>query len=272
MLEHGWLDRTVLGVVFDGTGWGPDGTIWGGEFLLASTENFQRVGSLRPFLLPSGEQAIRQPWRIAFTLFAEACGVEQAIQALSRIVEPAQLQSLLPLIRRQIGPQTSSVGRLFDAISSLVLDVNESTYEGEPAARLEAVCDPATTGEYPFPLCESADGLQLDWRPLLQDLCDDLASGIPAGTMAMKFHRAVAAAVAQVATRYPEYCVVLSGGCFQNRILTELIAERLSPHPRPVGLPGVIPPNDGGLAAGQLAIALARLRQSSNGRNEISCV
>jgi len=264
MLEHRWLDRKVPGVAFDGTGYGTDGTIWGGEFLLAAVSEFQRVGTLRPFLLPGGERAIREPWRIGLALFADACGIEQAVRIMLRVVEPARLTPCVRLIEQRIGPMTTSMGRLFDAIAALILSICNVSYEGEAAMRLEAAGDLSATGEYELPLCEMESLVQLDWRPLLRDLRDDLARDVPAGTMAIKFHRAVAAAVFQMASRFADYPVVLSGGCFQNRILTEMIAERLSNQPQPVGLPGVIPPNDGGLAAGQLVIAQLRLQSKDD--------
>lgn len=266
MVEHGWLDRTVLGIAFDGTGFGTDGTIWGGEFLLATAGDFHRVASFRPFLLPGGEMAIREPWRIWMALLADACGVDETVAELERYVEPDVLNSMARVLSRRIGPRTSSVGRLFDAVAAIVLKTRESFFEGEPAMRLEAACDPSASGEYELPLDENVEPKQLDWRPMIRQLRDDQKNAATAGSMAMRFHRAIATAVARMVSRFPDYPVVMSGGCFQNRILTELIAERLSLHPQPVGLPGVIPPNDGGLAAGQLAVAQARLQCQASGK------
>src|SRR5690606_14545487 len=163
---------------------------------LATATRFQRVGSLLPFLLPGGEQAIRQPWRVALALLSESCGLEVAVQTLRQRVTPQQMQPVLQLIRRGIGPRTSSMGRMFDAISAMILGIRESSHEGELATRLEAVCDSTAVGEYSLRIRPTPAGLQLDWRPLLTELRVDLSKTVPAGVMAMRFHRAIAAGVA----------------------------------------------------------------------------
>ena len=262
MIEHGWLDQTVLGVAFDGTGYGTDGTIWGGEFLLSSATDFRRVASLRPFVLPGGEKAIRHPCRVSVSLLAQAIDDHTPYALLNSAMSPERIDATRQLAQRELGPQCSSVGRLFDGVAAIILGIGEALFEGEPAMRLEAVCDPAETGAYDLPIDHSAELLQLDWRPLIRQVCNDRQANIPAGRMAMKFHRALATAVENIAGIHAELPVVLGGGCFQNRVLTELIAERLHGRAQPVGLPGQIPPNDGGLAAGQLAIGLARLNRS----------
>lgn len=271
MLEHGWLNRTVLGIAFDGTGLGTDGTIWGGEFLLATTDDFHRVASLRTFTLPGGEQAIRQPWRTALSLLRDACGADVAMTTLQPFVESSQLERTTQLLSRGMGSRTSSLGRLFDAVAAIVLQIRESSFEGELAMRLEAACDPTTDGEYEMTIDNSVEIPRLDWRLLLLQLRDDKAAGIHTGVIAMRFHRAIATAVARVASQFQDYPVVLCGGCFQNRVLTELIAARLASHSQPVGLPGIIPPNDGGLSAGQLAIAQAKLQQPQGIKEAASC-
>lgn len=259
MLEHAWLDREVLGIAFDGTGLGSDGTIWGGEFLRATSTDVERVGSLRPFPLLGGEQAIREPWRIGFCLVADACGWEAAVQCTSRRIDQQRLTRLLPMLRRGGGLRTTSVGRLFDGVAALVLGVSDSSFEGQPAMMLEAACDRSVRDPYELPVREEAGLLRLDWRPVVTAIVDDLQRQTAAGRIAMRFHRAVAEAVRVVAVQWGELPVVLGGGCFQNRVLTELVYERLEDRQSPVGLPGRIPPNDGGLSAGQLAIAAARL-------------
>lgn len=275
MLEHGWLDEKVLGVAFDGTGYGMDGSIWGGEFLLATATTFCRAASLRPFTLPGGEQAIRQPWRVAVSLATQAFDDDESLSLLGLRVSSKLVGAANKLARRTIGPQCSSMGRLFDGVAAIILGLDSAQFEGEPAMLLEAACDPRANGMYDIPFDESAEVSQLDWRPLIRQLCSDRNAGTPVGTMAMKFHRAIAKSVSFVAKRFDAYPVVLGGGCFQNRILTEEIADRLYQHPRPVGLPRIIPPNDGGLAAGQLAIGLARLEkskpESSVPMEEVSC-
>jgi hydrogenase maturation protein HypF len=180
---------------------------------------------------------------------------------------PREAPVLAAMIRRGINtPWTSSVGRLFDAVAALVLGAHEVSYEGEAAVWLEAVAGPAVADEYPLPLlppeeCEPAAGDRAiqrgDWRPLLSAMLADLASGVEAGTVAARFHNALARWAAVVASRQPLREVVLSGGCFQNRFLTERTLEALRWVNRRVYFPSQIPPGDGGLAVGQLAVAMA---------------
>jgi len=262
MLEHGWLDREVLGVSFDGTGYGRDGTIWGGEFLRSTASGFHRVGHLQPFPLAGGEQAVREPWRVATALVAEAAGAEAA----SRLVfESGDAKSLLPILkRRPFSPLATSAGRLFDGIAAIVLGIERSEFEGQAAMLLEAACDSTAHGEYEMPI-HAAQPLELDWRPLVRQVLRDRAAGVTPGAMAIRFHRALAAAIVSVCRRYAPLPVVFGGGVFQNRVLVERIAERMDGQ-QPRALPGLIPPGDGGLAAGQLAVAAARLRQGRSAR------
>ncbi|MEZ6061334.1 MAG: carbamoyltransferase HypF [Planctomycetaceae bacterium] len=272
MLEHGWLDRTVLGIAFDGTGFGPDGSIWGGEFLLTTAEFFSRVASLRPFPLIGGEHAIREPWRVALALLTESIGTANAVRSLRQFVDPHRLEPHPPVQTTRHAAKCTSMGRLFDGVAAVVLKISDSSFEGHAAMLLEAACDQSTDGEYSFRLDDTGAHLQLDWRPLIAQVVSDNASGVRPGTMAMKFHRAVASGVAAVVSRFQDVPVIVGGGCFQNKILTELIHERLASHPLPVGLPGNIPPNDGGLAAGQLAVAAARLNAATVNRRSGPCV
>lgn len=265
MIEQRWLDREVLGVAFDGTGFGPDGTIWGGEFLRCTASGFQRVAQLRTFQLPGGERAIREPWCVAVSLLTELDGKSSRGErprwsdvTLSEAEVVANLVRSHRLSGSRFSPITSSVGRLFDAAAALILDCTHADEEGRPAMLLESACDERENGLYGFDIVE-APVLTLDWSPMLHELIADRNGGVAAGRMAMRFHRGLAVGVARVCERFPDLPVVLAGGVFQNRLLTELLAEQLHAAGRTVGLPGTIPPNDGGLAAGQLAIALARL-------------
>lgn len=261
MLEHGWLDRTVLGVSWDGTGYGTDGTIWGGEFLIANSHNFRRAACLLPFQLPGGEQCIREPWRTAISTASIAAGHEAARNLF--LHARAQADRLIPLLtNHRLAPHTSSAGRLFDAAASIILGVEQTDFEGQAAMLLEATADERATGTYSMTLiqnpAESNPSLLLDWRPMIRQMLDDRQRGVDAGAMAMKFHRAMAEGVVAVCSEFFELSVVLTGGVFQNRLLTELVADRLDSS-RQLGLPGVIPPGDGGLAAGQLAAACAAM-------------
>jgi hydrogenase maturation protein HypF len=256
MLEHGLLNETVLGIAFDGTGLGTDGTIWGGEFLLAQgVSSMRRVAHLRPFALPGGEAAVREPWRVAVSVLADAVGREALPTSGLIGIEARRIEALLPLLDRpRLSVVTTSAGRLFDAAACLILSITDARYDGEPAMRLEAAADADERGRYPLPLTAS-DPRQLDWRPLFAALWNDLRRRENPGQMAMRFHRGLAGVMAAVVRQFPALPVVLSGGVFQNRLLTELFVEELGGEAR-LYLPGLIPPNDGGLAAGQLAMAL----------------
>jgi hydrogenase maturation protein HypF len=258
MLEAGWLDREVLGVSWDGTGYGPDGTIWGSEFLIATATDYRRAACLRPFALPGGDMAVREPWRVAVSLVYQAAGAQEAAKLRFAGVMLQQVERLVQLLRKpRLFPITSSAGRLFDGVAALTLDVAASQFEGQPAMLLEAACDPTSEGEYELPLSRGQPA-HVDWRPLIRGVLADRIAGLPPGRIAMRFHRALAAGIAAVAERIPKLPVVLCGGCFQNKVLTELVVKRIE-RDRLLATPGVIPTGDGGLAAGQLAIAAARL-------------
>lgn len=259
MLENRWLDQTVLGFAFDGTGLGDDQTIWGGELLQCTASNYERIGRLRPFPLLGLEQAIRQPQRVALALLDEVCSQASLPQRIEDLNMTSILLPLLPLIcRSESFMKTSSMGRLFDGIAALVLSFSEASYEGEPAMMLEAICDTQATGHYPFPFSNH----QWDWRPMVQSVVDELLSGVAPGTIAMRVHRSVAMAVINLMDVYRDHPILLSGGCFQNRILVELILH-LADDRKKIGMSRMIPVNDGGLAAGQMVIAAAQLNALS---------
>jgi hydrogenase maturation protein HypF len=263
MLEAGWTDREVLGVAFDGTGWGPGDQLWGGEFLLVAGATYRRVGNVRSLLLPGGERAIREPWRVALMLLAESLPATQMAEFADRLL-PAEWRLLWKLVERVPQgegsawcPLTSSVGRLFDGVAALVLGIWQVSYEGEAALLLESLAH--DFGELPetepVPLQPVPNRIELDWRPLIRRIVGDLREGLDARGIAARFHAAVADGVVRMARRWPEHPVVLSGGCFQNRLLVESIARGLAAVRQPLFTPGCIPPNDGGLAAGQLVAA-----------------
>jgi len=253
MAEHSLLDREVLALAWDGTGHGRDGTTWGGEILRVNPAGFTRIGSLRPFPLPGGEAAIRHPNRAAFGLLWALLGdgLLNEKRLLHRLgIGERDAALLATMLRKGINsPFTSSVGRLFDAVAALTLGVRGVSYEGEAAVWLESVADPAVSEGYPLP----AVG---DWRPMLTDLLDDLSHDKPAGRIAARFHNGLANWALAVARDHPLADVVLGGGCFQNRVLAERTIAGLRSVGRRVHLPGLVPPGDGGLAVGQLAVAL----------------
>jgi hydrogenase maturation protein HypF len=258
MLEHGWLDRRVLGVAWDGTGYGTDGTIWGGEFLVCSARGFKRVARVRPFALPGGEAAIQEPWRIAVSVCGQLDGALDVSHRPAWNVDTRQFASVRQIVNRpQLSPISSSAGRLIDAAAALILGIDHADFDGQAAMRLEAVADSSAKGWYDFPLSEG-ELPELDWRPLFTGLLTDQRRGVEASVLAMRFHRSLAHGITRLCRHWREMPVVLSGGVFQNRLLTELVAEMHQDKSQPLGLPGVVPPNDGGLAAGQIAVAAAR--------------
>ena len=258
MLEHAWLDRRVLGVAWDGTGYGTDGTIWGGEFLVCSASGFERVARLRPFSLPGGEAAIREPWRIALSVCRQLDESIDVAPCREWNVAASQIAAIRQIIDRpHLSPITSSAGRLMDAAAALILDIDRADFDGQAAMRLEGAADRAAKGWYEFPLSEG-ELPELDWRPLFAGLLADRSRGVDASVTAMRFHRSLAHGITRVCRHWREMPVVLSGGVFQNKLLTELVAEMHTDESQTLGLPGIIPPNDGGLAAGQLAVAAAK--------------
>lgn len=249
----------VLGVAFDGGGDGGDGTVWGGEFLEVRANGWRRVATLRPFALPGGAVAVREPRRAGLGLLHAAYGAA----ALGMTWLPP-VKSFTNAERRVLGamlahgiqsPLTSSVGRLFDAFAALTGVRQVMTYEGQAAAELEALAErereSADAPALPFALRERRGLLEIDWQPALEAALQRRAAGAGASAIAHAFHAGLAATITAVARRSGLARVTLSGGCFQNALLTErtvaaLTAAGLEPlwHER-------VPPNDGGLALGQ---------------------
>jgi hydrogenase maturation protein HypF len=261
MAEHR-VAPPVLGVAWDGTGYGPDGTVWGGEFLHVVKGGWHRVAHLRPFPLPGGEAASREPRRAALGLLYEAFGASAlAMTDLAPLAAfPAGERAVLgTMLGHGVNaPLCSSAGRLFDAFAALTGLRQRMSYEGQAAAELEwAAEEGAGSGCYPFPIgdCAETGALILDWQPALEAALADLRAGATAGTVSAALHRGLAAAIAAVAQHVGEPRVVLSGGCFQNARLTEeaVAALRAAGH-EPLWHRRV-PPNDGGIALGQAAWA-----------------
>ncbi len=270
-LADNGVEGPALGVTWDGTGYGPDGTIWGGEFLLGDAHGFRRVASLRPFRLPGGDAAILAPRRAAFALLWELKGdavLEWEHLAPVRALRPREREMLAQMMARGVNaPWTSSIGRLFDAVAALLDLRQEITFECQAAMALEFIADPREAGAYPLPLSPQSeeDGLLgvLDWAPLLEAVLEDLRRGEDRTRIAARFHNALVQAMVGVARAIGESRVVLSGGCFQNRLLTERAAQRLAEEGFTVLLHRQVPPNDGGISLGQILIAAAHLDRLS---------
>lgn len=267
MAEHG-ITPPVLGVAWDGTGFGSDGTIWGGEFLLISETGWRRVAHLRPFRLPGGDAAVREPRRAALGLLYEAFGDQAfAMTDLAPVAAFSTAERALLLAALAGGanaPLTSSAGRLFDAFAALCGLRQRASYEGQAAAELEwAAGNRATGRRYEFLLRQAARSeapVIVDWQTALESSLSDLRTGAGAGEVSEALHNGLAFAIAEVANRIGENRVVLSGGCFQNARLTEGAVAAL----RAGGFDPIwhrhVPPNDGGIALGQVAWAMWRER------------
>ena len=264
MAEHR-VAPPVLGVAWDGAGYGPDGTVWGGEFLLVTNKEWRRVAHLRRFRLPGGEAAAREPRRAALGLLYEAFGGDAfTMTGLAPIAAftPAEQRALRAQLERNVNaPLTSSAGRLFDAFAALCGLRQRAGYEGQAAAALEWAAEGRISHRrYELALRETRkDGpLVVDWQPALEACLADLRAGRDAGEVSVAFHVGLAEAIAAVARWMGERRVVLTGGCFQNAHLTETAVAALSA----VGCEPVwhqrIPPNDSGIALGQAAWAAWR--------------
>lgn len=267
MLEHNLLDENVLGLAFDGTGLGDDATIWGGEFLLSSAVGYKRVGNIAPFSLPGGTAAILSPWKIAVSLLESAMGAEAASEIGHQIFSDACVENILQITGRQhLSPLTSSMGRLFDGITALITRRTESSYEGQFPMILEAlaqICDSVQT-PYRFEVSTVDHRIQLEWKTAIRQIVQAIAAGTAPAAIACRFHRGLVQGIRKMCRHFPDYPIVLSGGCFQNRILLETLRRELEEDHRNVFCPVSIPLNDGGLAAGQLAIAVARLTRNAD--------
>ena len=262
------LGGEVLGVAWDGTGLGTDGTIWGGEFLRATAAGFQRVARLRPFRLPGGEVAARQPWRSALGVLQAMAGEAMWDVDVPPVAHARVRREVLDALFRATGrsPRTSSAGRLFDAVASLLGLRQESGYEAQAAMLLEQIAAPGAAEPYPFSLVEShgedgAPPVDLDWRPVVRGVLDDLARGVAAPAIAGRFHRTMARMIGAAAEWVGLERVVLTGGCFQNAVLLSLTARELKNRHFEVVMPCRIPPNDGGLAVGQAMVAAHQLME-----------
>ena len=287
LAENGYtLGRpAVLGIVLDGLGLGDDGTIWGGEFLLADYRTYRRLARLKPVAMPGAAQAVREPWRNLYAHLKDALGWTALTSRFSGLDLHGYLEGkpravLDAMIEKGINaPPASSCGRLFDAVAAaLGLCRERQNYEGEAALRLEALAETArcqseeATKAYPFAVFGPADGLiEIDPAPMWRELLSDLADGVAASTIALKFHDGLSLALVETATRLARRpglplfeTVALSGGCFQNNILFESVTARLRREGFAVLTHAEVPANDGGLSLGQAAIGAARLLEGAN--------
>lgn len=257
------LVEPVIGVIFDGTGYGPDNTVWGGEFLTGDCCSFRRVGRFRQVPQPGGDAAVREPFRMALSWCREAIGATCFDIPLPGwdLLDPVHRQLFVQQLERKINsPLTSSCGRLFDAVAALLGVCGIVSYEGQAAIELEALAERSdAAGGYPFSISPVDDIREIDWRPLFAALVDELRGESPKPAQARRFHRSLADAAAELCSQVRDETgldrVVLSGGVFQNRLLTEMLTESLESAGFRVYQHRLVPPNDGGVALGQAVIA-----------------
>ena len=251
-----------IGLALDGTGYGPDGTIWGGEILAADLARFDRIGSLAPIRMPGGEAAIRDPRRMAAAYLHAAFG--EGFEPLADKLDLGFTELERRAIRRQIetglnSPLTSSAGRLFDAVSAAVGVCRERTYEGQPAAELEMAADETETGSYPGGLRTEGGFIALDFVPVFRHAIDDFLAGVPHAVVAARFHNSVVEVLAQGCEAAREMTglgvVALSGGVFQNAAILWSLKSRLERAGFEVLVHRLLPPNDACISLGQVAVA-----------------
>ncbi|HEY1510439.1 MAG TPA: carbamoyltransferase HypF, partial [Solirubrobacteraceae bacterium] len=260
LAEHGCYEPAV-GAIFDGSGYGTDSTVWGGELLVGDLGGFRRAGHLLPVRLPGGERAIREPWRLACA-WLDACGFEGAgvPVALRDKVQERTWRQVAAIARSGVAsPITTSIGRLFDAVAALCGLRATINYEGQAAIELESSCDPRERGSYSIELNDSDGMLVIDPRCALLAIRSDVEAGTAVGVIAARFHAAIAnvtvRALAALASANDTDRVVLSGGVFQNRRLLEAAAAGLGAAGLRVLIPERLPIGDGGISYGQVAVA-----------------
>jgi hydrogenase maturation protein HypF len=282
LAEHGEAGPAV-GAIYDGAGLGSDETVWGGELLVGAVAGCERAGHIWPVRLPGGDAAVREPWRMACAWLHALGDADPAMPpALADAVTRERWEAVAALVRSgTAAPVTTSAGRLFDAVAALCGIRSVVNYEGQAAAELEATCDPHERGAYPMPVAAAAapaaraapvasgatdatPPFVLDARATIAAVVDDLGRGVAPAVVAARFHGALAHATAHacelVASRHGLDAVVLSGGAFQNRVLLEGTSELLAGRGLRVLFPRRLPPNDGGIAFGQAAIAASAAR------------
>ncbi len=263
LAEHGEAGPAV-GAIYDGTGWGPDGTVWGGELLVGDLRDYERAGGLRPVPMPGGATAIRQPWRMAAAWLSEVHAREPGLPtALTGRVPERAWGQVLGIARRGIAsPQTSSMGRLFDAVAALCGGPVAINYEGQAAIELEAACSQRLCDGYPIAVHRAGGRLSLDPAPMFEALQRDLCAGVGRGRMSARFHAGVADATVEACVRLAAghglEVVVLSGGVFANRTLLQATAGGLARAGLRVLTPARLPAGDGGISFGQAAVVAAR--------------
>jgi hydrogenase maturation protein HypF len=258
------LEPPALGVAWDGTGLGTDGTVWGGEFLRARGNGFERVAHLRQFRLAGGDAPARQPRRSALGVLFEIFGggLWERDEWRHNFSKGEERLLRRMLARKINAPLTSSAGRLFDAAASLIGLRQQCAFEGQAAMELEFAIDPHAIGAYPFEIDHGAPHV-IDWEPMILEMLGNVRSGLDIGTISARFHNTLAEIIVAVARKAGEQTIVLTGGCFQNAELTRRAVERLRASGFDAHWHQRIPPNDGGIALGQIIAAAGAMNRSA---------
>lgn len=267
LADSGYTGK-VIGVAFDGAGLGDDGaSVWGGEFLIADAADYARAGHLANVALPGGDRAAREPWRMALSWLYYTYGDEAAARTPAPLaaIAAASREAVIEQITKGVNaPPTSSMGRLFDAVAALAGVRLASNYEGQAAVELEQIADERETGTYRFEIAAGTP-MVIDAAAVIDAIIRELAAGVSAGVVAMRFHRGVANMIAAAAERLRDdgglETVALGGGVFQNVTLLTMTQRLLRNAGFRVLIPSQVPTNDGGLSLGQAAVALARISQ-----------
>jgi hydrogenase maturation protein HypF len=269
-LGEAGVDGPVIGFALDGTGYGPDGTIWGCEALVATRRSYDRVAHLETVGMPGGEKAVTEPWRMALAHLENAFGGD--LEGLDLAALLGRGKKEIELVRSMLGqglncPMTSSCGRLFDAVSAMCGIRDRVSYEGQAAIELEMAVRDDVTDAYPVETEERDERLIISTRALIRELARDLLSGTGTGTVAARFHNWLAASLVKIAGLLREKhgieTVALSGGCFQNEILLGSLKGLLTERGFEVAANRLVPTNDGGISFGQIVVASAVLESRS---------
>jgi hydrogenase maturation protein HypF len=267
MAERGLKNR-VIGVAFDGTGFGGDGTLWGGEFLIADLMGFKRAGHLKYAPLPGGENAIREPWRIAVSYIRDVAGdeVRQYLESIGFMQRygAEQIETLLKIIaNRQFSPLSSGIGRLFDGISAMIGVCDQNTFEGEAAIALEAIAATDVNDDYPVDI-KFRETMEIDFSHAILGIIKDMTRGEEKAIISAKFHNTVITAIQRVVEKLSSLHlvtdVVLCGGVFQNMYLLERTVGKLRSAGMSVFIHDKVPTNDAGISLGQAYILRERIK------------
>ena len=265
----------ALGVSWDGTGYGHDGTIWGGEFFISDETAFRHIAQFRNFRLPGGEKAVKEPRRCAIGVLYAIYG-EKLFSDHAELLGPftsEEITLLQQMLSKHINaPVTSSAGRLFDAVASLIGVRHQTNFEGQSAMMLEFAADSAISGIFDYEIQEG-EKLTFNWQPMIEEILTELRRRVPAAVLAAKFHNTLAEVICAIAKRLGEKKVIISGGCFQNAFLLERTVQRLASEHFKVYWHQRIPTNDGGIAVGQVAMAMQHAAANSASKiNKISAL